>query len=50
MKWILLCVLAVVLWYIVAPMITPRPLRQQKRRTTKKQDTDVIEGKGRIID
>jgi hypothetical protein len=50
MKWILLGVLAVVLWYIVAPLITPRPLRPNKRRTSKKQDSDVIEGEGRIIE
>ena len=50
MKWILLGVLAVILWYILAPLITPRPLRQNKRRTGKKQDAEVIEGEGRVID
>jgi hypothetical protein len=30
MKWILLSVLALVLWYILAPLITPRSLRPPK--------------------
>lgn len=50
MKWILLGVLAVVLWYVLAPLFTPRPLRPGGRRRDKRRDDDVIDGEGRIID
>ncbi len=50
MKWILLGVLAVVLWYLLAPLFTPRPLRQSGKRRNKRKDDDIIDGEGRIID
>lgn len=50
MKWVLLGVLVLVLWYILAPLITPRPLRPRKPPRGRKGDDEVIDGKGRIID
>jgi len=48
-KWILIGVALLVLWYILAPLITPRPLRPRKRRDGKQGD-EVIDSEGRIID
>lgn len=50
MKWILIGVLLVVVWYIIAPLLTPAPLKGGKGRKARKVDADVIEGEGKIIE
>ena len=60
LKWLLIGIALVIAWYILAPLFTPRSLRQQPRRGAagrprrrarrKGPDLEVIDGEGRVIE
>jgi len=63
LRWIIVGAVLLVLWYILAPLITPKSLSQRerearprrharyhKRGRRKGQELEVIEGDGRVIE
>lgn len=56
LRWLLIGLALLLAWYILAPLITPRRLKQHpgskpgSKRPRSKRGLTVIDGKGRIID
>ena len=48
LKWVLIGLGLTVLWYLLAPLFTPKPLRG--KRGASDEEPTIIEGKGRVID
>jgi hypothetical protein len=52
LKLLLIGAIAVFLWYILAPLFTPAPLRGPRKSPRRKKGYDeskVIDGKGKVI-
>ena len=61
MKWLLIGLVLVALWYVLAPLFTPSSLRPSRpgpgrqhpparQKTGKRQQFTVIDGRGRVVD
>ena len=55
MKWLLIGLALIALWYILAPLFTPDSLRRKQRGPAGRQrrqrpDLTVIDGQGRVVD